>query len=74
MSNTINDQRIAEFMSLDDCKAFWRRKGEDNYHICAGLLYPWAVRQKASHEIGLGNPAQPAERVNDSATYDGDEA
>ena len=57
-------ERIAEFLSLEDCKAFWRLKGDD-YHMCGGISLPWAVRSKLSHEIGLGNPEQPPERVND---------
>jgi hypothetical protein len=66
-------RRIAEFEESDDALRFARMKGAD-YCVCGGIHFAWAVRPKMAHEIGLGNPAQPAERVNDSATYDGDEA
>lgn len=66
-----NTNRIAEFEESDDALRFCKLKGED-YTVCAGIRFPWAVRPKSRREINF-NGVEPSDSYVDEDREDEDE-
>lgn len=67
----MNTNRIAEFEDSDDALRFCKLKGED-YTVCAGIRFAWAVRPKSRREI-FSSPFEPTDSVAEEWDVDEDD-